>query len=44
MKKLVFVLLGFGLGVMAERKFKNMKDKYEVNITFKKKDGKEDED
>ena len=43
MKKLVFVLLGFGLGVLAEKKFKNMKDKYEVNITFKKKDEKEDE-
>ena len=43
MKKLVVVLLGFGLGVLAEKKFKNMKDKYEVNITFKKKDEKEDE-
>ena len=44
MKKLAFVLLGFGLGIMVERKFKNITDKYEVNIVFKKKDRKEDED
>lgn len=44
MKKLAFVLLGFGLGIMVEKKFKNIKDKYEINIVFNKKTGKEDED
>ena len=44
MKKLALVLLGFGFGVLAEKKIKNVKDRYEINIVFKKKDGKEDED